>query len=717
MGNPFNSASWYGVAHLRPRLKSHVRVRRHHYRGKRWYVIDDGAAGRAHRFAAGAYGLIGRLDGRRSVAELWDRLVDEMGEEAPSQDDVIHALGQLHGADLIATDTLPDTAELLERGKTQRRQLWVQNLKSPMSIRIPLIDPDRFLERAMPWLRPLFSWAGALLWLAVVLPAAALAASHWTELTHGLIDRVLATHNLLVIALCYPVVKTIHELGHGFAAKANGREVREMGVMLLLFFPVPYVDASAASALQSKWQRAFVGAAGMLSELFVAALATYAWVSLEPGLARAFAFNVMLIAGVSTILVNGNPLLRFDGYYILADILEIPNLGQKANKYWAHLVDRHLFRTHGALPFDAARGERIWLAGYAPLAFAARMVMLLGIALVMAERFFIVGVLIALWTVWTGIGLPVWKMFKHVFSGPALHGNRKRAVRITLGGVAALALILFAVPAPHHAYTEGVVWLPEAAHVRAGSDGVVAEVAAQEGAIVRAGQPLVISTHPALEAEVAQLAWQAREMQAQADSELDGDRVKREISQVSQSEIEKKLAIKRQQLGELEVRAGSPGRFLLSAAPANDLPGRFLQKGDLIGYVTPGHADVARIAVAQADIDLVRDHLGSLRFRLANMPGRSFDGHIVRIVPGATRDLPSRALATESGGPFPVDPRDAKGKTALNRVFLFDIDLPRELSQVPFGTRVFVRFTLDWEPLGWQAARRVRQMLLARFDA
>lgn len=717
MANPFNSTGWFSVAHLRPRLKDHVRVSRHRYRGKRWYVIDDGAAGRVHRFAEGAYLLIGRLDGRRTVAELWDRLVAEMGEDAPSQDDVIHALGQLHRADLIATETLPDTAELMKRGKVQRRQLWVQNLKSPMSIRIPLLDPDRFLERAMPLLRPLFSWAGLLLWLAVVAPAAILAGSHWSELTDGLIDRVLATYNLLVIGLCYPLVKTVHELGHGFAAKANGREVREMGVMMLLFFPVPYVDASAASALQSKWQRAFVGAAGMIAEVFVAALATYAWVALEPGLARAFAFNVMLIAGVSTVLVNGNPLLRFDGYFILSDLIEIPNLGKKANSYWAHLIDTRIFRTHGAPPFDATAGEVLWLALYAPLAFVARMVMLLGIALVLAERFFFVGVLLALWTLWTGLGLPAWRMLHHVFSGPALHGNRKRAVRITVGTMAALAVALFAIPMPHHAYTEGVVWLPEAAHVRAGSDGWVASVPATEGTLVRPGQPLVETRRPELEAEVAQLGWQAREKQAQADIELNGNRVKREISQSGLAEIEKKLAIKRQQLGELQIRAAAAGRFILYAAPADDLPGRFVQKGDLIGYITPGYAEVARIAVAQDDIDLVREHLGSLRFRLASVPGRSFATRIVRVVPGATRTLPSRALSTESGGPFPADPRDAKGRTALNRVFLFDIALPDELKQIPFGTRVFVRFALDWEPLGWQALRRVRQMLLARFAA
>jgi putative peptide zinc metalloprotease protein len=183
MANPFHSTSWFNVAHLKPRLRSHVRVRRHRYRGAIWYVLDDGAAGKVHRFPRGAYLLVGRLDGEHSVEELWNTLVDELGEEAPTQDDVIAALGQLHSADLLSSDAAPDTAELFVRQKKQRRQVWMQNLKSPMSLRIPLVDPERFLTRTMPWVRPLFSWAGALLWLGVLVPAMVLAGRHWDELT------------------------------------------------------------------------------------------------------------------------------------------------------------------------------------------------------------------------------------------------------------------------------------------------------------------------------------------------------------------------------------------------------------------------------------------------------------------------------------------------------------------------------------------------------
>ncbi|MFA7602958.1 MAG: peptidase M50 [Novosphingobium sp.] len=717
MANPFESASWFQVARLRPRLKTHVRVRRHRYRGALWYVLDDGAAGKSHRLPRGAYLFVGRLDGRRTVEALWDALVDELGEDAPTQDDVISALGQLHGADLLSTDVLPDAVEMGRRQKKQRRQLLMQNLKSPMSLRIPLVDPEAFLTRTMPWVRPLFGWPGILLWFAVVIPALLIVGTHWKELTGNLADRVLAADNLLIMALCYPFVKVIHELAHGYAAKANGREVREMGLMLLVLFPVPYVDASAASALPGKWRRALIGAAGMIAELFVAALAAFAWVALEPGVARAVAYNVMLIAGISTVLVNGNPLLRFDGYYILSDVIEIPNLGNRANRYWGHLVDRYVFRTHGTRPFDATPGEKRWFLFYGPAAFVARMVMLIGIALLVAQRFFVIGVLIALWTLWTGIGLPLWKMLSHVFTSPQLHRNRRFAVRLTLGTLAAVMLALFVVPAPHHIYAQGIVWLPEEAHVRAGTNGMIRRIAVAEGAQVQPGALLVETAQPSLETEVTRLAWRLRELQAEADAELAGDLVKRQISQLAIRQAAQQLAVQRQRLGDLNMTAGAEGRFVLASASATDLPGRHVRQGDLIGYVTPGYAEVARIAVRQDDIDLVRGELKRVRFRIAALPGRSFTGPIVREVPGGTYELPSEALALSNGGTIPTNPTEANGRKALNRVFLFDVGLPPALRQVPFGTRVHVRFQLAWEPLGWQAMRRLRQLLLSRFNA
>ena len=166
--------------------------------------------------------------------------------------------------------------------------------------------------------------------------------------------------------------------------KVWGGEVREVGLMMLVLFPVPYVDASAASAFPSKWRRAVVAGAGIMAELAIAAAAILVWAAAEPGLVRAAAFNAALIGGVSTLLFNGNPLLRFDGYYVFADLVEIPNLAQRANRQVFHLIKRHAFGLSESASAVTARGEAPWLVIYSVAAFIYRFFIVLGIALFIA---------------------------------------------------------------------------------------------------------------------------------------------------------------------------------------------------------------------------------------------------------------------------------------------------------------------------------------------
>ncbi|MEY8840110.1 PqqD family protein, partial [Cribrihabitans sp. XS_ASV171] len=343
MAESYLSTIWYRVADLQPKLRNHVSVHRHRYRGRAWYVLHDHASGRVHRFTPGAYMLIGQMDGGRTVDEVWRALAEAYDEDAPGQDEVIRLLSRLHQNDLIRYSGSPDVADLLERYNRNTRQIVKQNLLNPMSFRLPLFDPDAFLKKTLPWVRPLTGWFGLLVWLVVVAAGILTAAMHWEELTRNLVDQMLAASNLMIALVTYPLLKALHELAHGYLIRARGGEVREMGVMFLVFFPVPYVDASAAAAFRSKWSRAAVSAGGIFVETIAAAVAVMVWAAAEPGLVRAVAYNVVLVGGISTVLVNGNPLLKFDGYYVLADLIEIPNFGTRANRYWGHIIQRHLF--------------------------------------------------------------------------------------------------------------------------------------------------------------------------------------------------------------------------------------------------------------------------------------------------------------------------------------------------------------------------------------
>ena len=456
MTETFLDASWHRISSLKPRLRRHLAVHRHRYRGASWYVVEDKSSGRVHRFTPAAYLFVGQMSGQRTVHDIWSYVVEQLGDDAPTQGEILRLLSQLNAMDLLQTDITPNPVEMTERLGRHTRARLRGRVGNPLAIKLPLWDPDRFLSSSEPIVRSAFSKAGAAVWIAVVFAALVLVAMHWNDLTNNISDRIFAAESLLLTALIFPVLKLFHELGHGYATKTADGEVHELGLMLLVFVPVPYVDASAAIVFKSKWRRALVGAAGMLTELFLAGLATVVWVAVEPGLVRSIAFEVMLIAGVSTVLFNANPLLRFDGYYILCDLAEMPNLGIRSSRYWGWLVERYLFGNADHPP-AVVPGERVWLFAYAPLAFAYRMFMLFGIALFVASSFFVVGVLIAIWGIAVGIGLPIGKALRFVLTSPRIAGHRARAALITFGGIAAIGSALELIPAPLHSISESVV--------------------------------------------------------------------------------------------------------------------------------------------------------------------------------------------------------------------------------------------------------------------
>jgi putative peptide zinc metalloprotease protein len=467
------SSAWYRVAALRPRLRRHAQIHRHHYRGQLWYILQDHASQRVHRFSPAAYSVIGLMDGKRTVEALWEVASARLGDDAPTQDELIQLLTHLHAADMLQCDVPPDTTELLLRYERQRRQTWQNRLLSPFYVRLPLFDPELFLQRLLPWIRPCFSGLGLLLWLLVVGTAMLLAAMHWHDLTEDIVDRVLVPHNLLLLWLVFPVLKTLHEFGHAFATKSYGGEVHEMGVMLLVFTPCPYVDASAASAFRSKWHRMMVGAAGMIVELFLASLALFVWLNVEPGVVRAMTYNVMFIAGISTVLFNGNPLLRYDGYYIFADYLEIPNLRVRARAYLRYLWERYAFGHLEAESEIATPSERRWFVCYGIAALIYRLVVFVAVSMFIANRFFFIGAVLAIGGLVAGGATPLVRLLTYLSTSPRLRGIRLRS-GLVVGCVTALVVgaVCFA-PVPLRSRAEGVIWVPEGARVRATANGFV----------------------------------------------------------------------------------------------------------------------------------------------------------------------------------------------------------------------------------------------------
>lgn len=716
MTEPLLSSSWYRVAGLQPRLRSHARLHRMRYRGALWYLLQDPITHRVHRFTPAARWLIAAMDGKRTVQQLWEMTNLRLGEDAPTQDEVIRLLGQLHQADLLQSEATPDVAELFERGRKHERSTRMRSYLNPMAIRLHLWDPDAVLNQLRPLIDLLWSRWGGLLWLAAMLPALLLLAPNWDALTGNFSDRVLAADNLLLLWLVFPLIKALHEFGHAAAVKRGGGEVHDVGVVLLVMIPVPYVEASAATVFRSKLERAVVAASGMAVELFIAAIAFYLWLLVEPSLVRAILFNIMLVAGVSTLLFNGNPLLRYDAYYILADLIEMPNLAQRATRYWGYLFERHAFGREDAATTETTRREKGWLVAYGLLSTIYRLFVTVAIALFIAGQFFFVGVLLAIWAVAAMAVMPVAKALRHVVASPQLRKQRRRAVGVC-AGVAVFALVLlFVVPAPHRTVAEGVAWMPQEAIVRAGQDGFVERLVAEPGSRVQPGDVLVQVRNPGLEAMHRVGQAKVAELEAVHLAHLDVDRAQAAMAMEQLQAERSALAIVQQRVDQLTVRAAGAGTFMVDRP--RDLPGRHFRQGDVLGHVVEKPQLVARVVASQDEADAVRLASRRVEVRLAHRPDVVLQGRLEREVPSGEEYLPSRVLSVEGGGRMAVDVRDSRGPRTLERTFQFDVAVQGAGGgEVPFffGERVHARFEHPGEPLGVQWLRSARRLFLSHF--
>lgn len=714
MSESMFSAYWYRVAGLKPRLKNSVQIHRHYYRERLWYVLQDSASGMNHRFSPQVHYVISMMDGCRNVQQIWEIALQQLGDDAPTQDEMVNLLGQLHGGDLLLCDVMPDTLELFQRYQNKQRSKWWQRFWSPLSIKIPLWNPDAFLNKWLFLVKPLFGWMGVLIWGVAVAMGWVAAAAHWSELAKDVADHVLSPGNLVILFFVYPLIKLLHELGHAFATKIWGGEVHEMGIMFLVFMPVPYVDASSAWGFRDKRRRVIVGAAGMIVELFLAAMAMLVWLSVEPGVVRSVAYNVMFIGGVSTLFFNGNPLLRFDGYYILADLVEIPNLASRANHYLAYLWQRYVFGIQSVQSPVMVRGERAWFAGYGLASAVYRLMITFSIIVFVAGRFFVVGVLLAIWAATTMLAMPIGKAIRFVASNPLAQQNRIRTLGTSLMATLGILVFLCWVPMPLNTYAEGVVWLPEQAMVRVRTEGFVRELLAKPNSLVEPGQALLRMDDPLLSTRRQVLHYQKQELQAQLNDAWGlNDRVKKQIFAEQIKALTAELNEVEARIARLTITCDSKGLFILPHA--EDIQDRFLKKGEVVAYIVDYPITTVRGVVNQDDIGLVRGRTESIQIRLAERLPSVYRAMILREVPAANNELPSPALGLAGGGTIPVDPNKEQEARAYEPVFHVELNVPELDDSRYIGERVYIRFNHGGEPLLWQWHRLARQLFLRRF--
>tara|TARA_R110001583_G_scaffold7720_2_gene37831 strand:- start:4854 stop:6989 length:2136 start_codon:yes stop_codon:yes gene_type:complete len=664
--------AWDAIAELKPKLRSHVKFYQHQYRHQTWHIVADTLSNTHFRCTDEVFQFIACLDGESSIAQAYHACIELAGEHAPKQADIIQVIATLQMKDLLQGDMPVSAEDLYLRHKALKYKKKIQVWSRPLAFKMSLWDPDQWLEKITPLLSGIFNRWILVLCLCLMAIGGSIAVGHWQALMLHFSIRFMSPENLILIWLLYPLVKLIHELGHAILTKYWGGEVHDMGVLFIVFMPVPYVDASSSYQFTNKHQRMMVAAAGIFIELLLAALGMFFWSIMDDGIVRDIAFNIAVVGGLSTLFVNGNPLLRFDGYHVFTDAIEVPNLGSRSIKYLGYLCQRFLLGLDDLKSPLTAHGERGWLIFYGLVAGVYRLFISFSIAFFVASHYFIIGVLLALLSLGQQI---IWPTILAIKSLWMIAKQRVRMQRLTLTGVPIGLLIAFLLFYPLNWSTniEGLAVLPEVGSIRAKSAGFVGQIFKKNGQQVHSGDMLFTLINPELmdqeqliQAQIVEL--KRRESHAFLDGPVATQMIKLETlhAQTTLQDIQKQIA-------QLSVKSSVSG--IISIPKALDMPGRFYHKGDVLAYVVDLSEVTVKAIIPQNKFDRLNLASREWQGKTISQPAQTFNMMAGREVPRASYKLPSAKLGTAGGGEIRVDARDTEGRTVLKAVYQVELTI------------------------------------------
>jgi putative peptide zinc metalloprotease protein len=682
------------------------------------YLIEDPLRGRFFHVGLSEFTVLSLLDGRQTIAEALALAARSLGNQALGEREVLGICQWLMENGLAHTDVSAQSgrvSQALERVARQRRLARL----NPLAIRLPLANPDRMLTAAMPWLGWLASPACFVAWCLVMSWAGWIVVRDWRQLTDAPLVLLDPVGGLRLLA-AWVGLKLWHETLHAVFCKKYGGRVSNAGIMLLFFTPVAYVDVTSSWRFRSRWQRIATAAAGMYGECLAGGLALVAWSRLPPGGPRHLAYCVSLMALAHTLLFNANPLMRFDGYYILSDLCGVPNLAQRGSQYLAALFSQVVLGIRVPLPAWPARiGRMIRL--YALAALAWRVMVYASLALFLVGWLSYLGGLLAAAMFVAAAARPLrraWQYVRQPGRAAALDWRR-----IAISGTCSVAMfggLLAAMCLPGLVRVPGVVEYAPLSIVRAASRGFVRELRVADGSLVTAGQVLLVLENEDLERKARDMALELEQATIQSRLHHQNHELAKYQAEVAQCQaLKKKLAEAQAEAGQLVIRAAGDGRLI--ARGFDQLAGRYLEAGQEIGVIGDPQSKEVRLAIDHEDVDLVAELLGQeISVRVGGAAPRHLMAKLVRVEPQGATDLPHPALSAQVGGPLPVKLKEpADGKPAetyelLSPAFAGVAALPAgAAAELRAGQRVNLTFRSPGETV----AGRLRRVLLRWIDA
>lgn len=583
---------------------------------------------------------------------------------------------------------------------------------NPLAMRFALFNPTRFLD-AICKLSVCFStrlWTT--LYTFVLFSAVVILFNSWTDIINFW-SSFVGSSQVWWILLLYPSTKILHELAHGLSLRRNGGLVPEAGISFLVLFPLPYVDATDAWTLSRK-KRMYVTASGMLADIFLASVGLLLWYYLESGALANVAFALVLLGFASVIVFNANPLLKFDGYYLLEDALDSPGLSRRSLAYYRYLFKRFLLNVRNVKPPLVGKGERRWLLLYGLLATLYRFIIVVLISHYLILNFHELGVILSLFAIVPLCVLPIYKFTHFLFISGDFVGGRGKTITIVSTLTLLISAFLVSVPLPSSTRTLGVVWVNQQAEVYAKQSGAIESILIENGQTIQKNQPIVQLNSLKLDNEIVmkRAAVKLAQMEVSRYGQLDpaqarASRIQLELLEAEVKDIEGKL-------DRLVVRAPATGRIALDNVKT--LVGAYIKQGDLLAYIVDNKQRIVRTVVNQAELGVLEKGVIDAHVRFPHTMIESFEAEVTKQVPSGNHQLPSIALANVGFGGVDTEPgQDGHSIRTLEKIFHLELKLlsnRRELQAVPMGTRAYVTLEHAPEPLGVRWLRVSRQLLL-----
>jgi len=614
------------------------------------YVVEDPLRNTFFKIGRREYCFLCHLDGGGNIEEFLNSTDDADVEERVTREEVTVILQWLASRQLLQKQN-PETLQMIEDAEMEsRHNSWLSRLNL-ITFRVPLFNPDPLLSRLLPWVGWLAGPLFLVIWLLSALVAFSLLLSNWDRFT-GQAGGLFSPHNLVILSLIWIALKLLHELSHALACYRHGGPVYEMGLLFILFVPLTYVNASSSWTFPSKWQRIHVAVAGMYMELFVAWIALIYWAIHSDSPTALLAYNIVLVAGLNSLLFNANPLMRFDGYYVLSDLVGIPNLYSRALGVVRRSTKRWWLGVEGENKEEKASG---FIRLYGLALYLWRIVVLISLGYLASQMFSGWGIIL------TFVAVVGWVYQPLVAFVARLPGYREQNPQLISHFIPRLLLVglisgigFWGIGWKKNISVPAVVLFEEPYTVRAGTSGFIAEVFVKEGGQVQAGQQLVLLDNEKLKSNRQDLTLLLSILELQLrQAHAREDYAQMQILEQQKIVLNGQTANLDDDIRNLLHR--SPGNGMVVGRHLENLPGIWVDKGEELFQVVNSNDKHIVASVNQDDIGSFRGRKGEkiLIDMDADGYGR-FYGRIDKVAPSASTELIHFSLSAPFGGPFDV---------------------------------------------------------------